>query len=496
MPIHLISILLRCKLQLGPLHPQFSFLFIHKSSQGCHVIMQTSTRMTGHRKILIVAYSGKGHINPALRFANRLLKLGVNVTFCTSLSVVQRIDNETIPQGLTFAPFSDGHDRGKQPNTPLQQFISDFETNGARAAAEVIVSAADTGQPFDCLVYTTVIPWVARVAHAHGVKSTLLWCQPATVLDIYYYYFNGYQSLISSNNNNPTFPINLPGLPPLTITDLPSFLLASCPKEHEFLLQIMKDHIDVLKLTTSIPRILVNTVDELETKSIRAIEKLEFLPIGPLIRSDGKDSAEHSLGMDFFEKTDDHYIEWLNTQAKSSVVYVSFGTIATFQMEQLEEMAVGLMEIHRPFLWVIRDSEQAERLRKMAGLQNQGMIVGWCSQVEVLSHEAIGCVVMHCGWNSTVEVLVAGVRIVAFPQWSDQGTNAKMVEDVWKTGVRVRTREGDGMVEGTEIARCVEMVMEDEQMKTNAEKWKEVTREALNNGGSSTVNLQSFLHDL
>ncbi|KAM0056338.1 putative anthocyanidin 3-O-glucoside 5-O-glucosyltransferase [Helianthus debilis subsp. tardiflorus] len=407
--------------------------------------MQTSSGMTGHRKILIVAYSGKGHINPALRFANRLLKMGVDVTFCTSLSVVQCIDDETIPQGLTFAPFSDGHDQGKQPNTPLQQFISDFETNGARAVAEIIVSAADIGQPFDCLVYTTVIPWVARVAHAHGVKSTLLWCQPATVLDIYYYYFNGYQSLISSNNNNPTFPINLPGLPPLTIADLPSFLLASCPKEHEFLLQIMKNHIDVLKLTTSIPRILVNTVGELETKSIRAIEKLEFLPIGPLIRSDGKDSAEYSLGMDFFEKTDDHYIEWLNTQAKSSVVYVSFGTIATFQMEQLEEMAVGLMEIRRPFLWVIRDSEQAERLRKM---------------------------------------------------WSDQGTNAKMVEDVWKTGVRVRTREGDGMVEGTEIGRCVEMVMEDEQMKTNAEKWKEVTREALNNGGSSTINLKSFLHDL
>ncbi|KAI7738525.1 hypothetical protein M8C21_031610 [Ambrosia artemisiifolia] len=258
----------------------------------------------------------------------------------------------------------------------------------------------------------------------------------------------------------------------------------------------MHDHIKVLKLPTSIPRILVNTVDELEFESIRAVKELEFLPIGPLIRSDGRNSSEYSPRMDFFEQTLDDYIQWLNMQPKSSVVYVSFGTIASFRMEQLEKIASALLEIGRPFLWVIRDSNQAERVRKIARLEEHGMIVGWCSQVEVFSHQAIGCVVMHCGWNSTVEALVAGLRIVAFPQWSDQPMHARMIEDVWKTGVRVRTREGDGMVEGKEIARCVEMVMEDEEMKTNAEKWKEVTREALHDGGQSTINLQTFLHYL
>ncbi|KAL8211367.1 hypothetical protein R6Q57_005804 [Mikania cordata] len=467
----------------------------------CRLTIPAFTIMACNQKILIVAYSGKGHINPALRFASRLLKLGVDVTFCTSLSVVQRIDKETIPTGLTFAPFSDGYDAGKHPNTPLQQFISDFETNGARAVAEIIISATAAGQPFDCVVYTTVIPWVARVAHAHGIKPALLWCQSATILDIYYYYFNSseYQSLISSNNNNPTFPINLPGLPPLTIADLPSFLLASCPKEHEFLVPLLKDHIDVLKIS---PTIVVNTVDVLEFDSIQAIENLDFLPIGPLIPSesyDHKDSLKYSLGMDFIEKTvDDQYdhIEWLNRQEKSSVVYVSFGTIATFQMEQLEEMAIGLMAIRRPFLWVIRDDEQAERVRKIDGLEKQGLIVCWCSQTEVFSHQSVGCVVMHCGWNSTVEVLVAGIPTVAFAQWSDQETNAKMIEDVWKIGVRVRTRERDGMVEGMEIKRCVDMVMEDQQMKINAVKWKELTREALINGGSATINLQTFLHEV
>ncbi|PWA76315.1 UDP-Glycosyltransferase superfamily protein [Artemisia annua] len=103
------------------------------------------------------------------------------------------------------------------------------------------------------------------------------------------------------------------------------------------------------------------------------------------------------------------------------------------------------------------------------------MIVGWCSQVER---------------NSTVEALAAGVPTVAFPQWTDQETNAKMMEDVWKTGVRVRKREGH-----EEIERCVEMVMGNEEMRRNVKKWKDVAREAVKSVGSSTINLQAFLDD-
>ncbi|KAI3746956.1 hypothetical protein L6452_09398 [Arctium lappa] len=449
--------------------------------------------MTGHRKILIVTYPGQGHVIPSLRFAKRLLNMGVDVTYSTSLSVVRRMENDTTtPHGLTFAPFSDGHDAGKQPHTTLQQFVTDFASNGASAVAEIISSTTAAGQPFDHLVYTTVVSWAARVAEAHGIKSTVLWCQSATILDIYYYYFNDYQSLIF-NNSDPTFPINLPGLPPLTIADLPSFVLPSCPKEHDFLLPILKDHVDVLKLS---PRILVNSFNELEFDSIRAIEKLEFLPIGPLVPSEFVVRKESNNNSSLLKKTEDDYIQWLNTKPKSSVVYVSFGTIATFSMDQMEEIAIGLLESHRPFVWAIGDSGIAERLSKIEELQKQGMIVDWCSQVEVLCHQAIGCFVTYCGWNSTVEALLGGVPMAVFPQWSDQATNGKMVEDVWRTGVRVRRREGDGMVEGREIKRCVEIVMGDEEMKRNAEKWRNLARETLNNGGSSTINLRAFLDDI
>ncbi|KAI8010908.1 UDP-glycosyltransferase 75C1 [Camellia lanceoleosa] len=127
------------------------------------------------------------------------------------------------------------------------------------------------------------------------------------------------------------------------------------------------------------------------------------------------------------------------------------------------------------------------------------MIVPWCSQLEVLSHPSLGYFVTHCGWNSTLESLASGVPVVAFPYWSDQRTNAKMLTEVWKTGVRVRANE-EGIVESEEVKRCIEEVMGGEEIgqeiRRNAKKWKELTREAVKEGGSSDMNLKAFAEEI
>ena len=168
----------------------------------------------------------------------------------------------------------------------------------------------------------------------------------------------------------------------------------------------------------------------------------------------------------------------------------------------MEEIACGLLDCGRPFLWVIRAKEngEEEKLSCREKLEQRGMIVPWCSQVEVLSHPSLGCFVTHCGWNSTLESLVLGVPMVAFPQWSDQGTNAKLIEDVWKTGVKVTVNK-DGIVEGDEIKRCLELVVGDgerrEAIRRNAKKWKELAMEATNEAGSSSyINLKAFVDEI
>ena len=95
--------------------------------------------------------------------------------------------------------------------------------------------------------------------------------------------------------------------------------------------------------------------------------------------------------------------------------------------------------------------------------------------------------------------LVSAVPMIGFPQWADQGTNAKLIQDVWKIGLRVNVNE-EGIVESDEIKRCLELVMGDgergEEMRRNAKKWKELARKAAKEGGSSYNNLKAFVDEI
>ncbi|KAF5951096.1 hypothetical protein HYC85_013089 [Camellia sinensis] len=146
-----------------------------------------------------------------------------------------------------------------------------------------------------------------------------------------------------------------------------------------------------------------------------------------------------------------------------------------------------------------KEDEDEDALSYMEELEQQGMIVPWCSQLEVLSHSSLGCFVTHCGWNSMLESLPSGVPVVAVPRWSDQGTNAKMMAEVWGTGVRVKANE-EGIVESEEVKRCIEKVMggeeRGEEMRRIAKKWKELTREAVKEGGSSDLNIKAFVKEI
>lgn len=437
--------------------------------------------------------------------------MGIEVTFATSVFAHRRMaktTTSTLSKGLNFAAFSDGYDDGfKADEHDSQHYMSEIKSCGSETLKDIILKSSDEGRPVTSLVYSLLLPWAAKVAREFHIPCALLWIQPATVLDIYYYYFNGYEDAIKGSTNDPNWCIQLPRLPLLKSQDLPSFLLSSSNEEkYSFALPTFKEQLDTLDVEEN-PKVLVNTFDALEPKELKAIEKYNLIGIGPLIPStflDGKDPLDSSFGGDLFQKSND-YIEWLNSKANSSVVYISFGSLLNLSKNQKEEIAKGLIEIKKPFLWVIRDQENGkgdekeEKLSCMMELEKQGKIVPWCSQLEVLTHPSIGCFVSHCGWNSTLESLSSGVPVVAFPHWTDQGTNAKLIEDVWKTGVRLKKNE-DGVVESEEIKRCIEMVMDGgekgEEMRRNAQKWKELAREAVKEGGSSEMNLKAFVQEV
>ncbi|KAA8548348.1 hypothetical protein F0562_000032 [Nyssa sinensis] len=436
--------------------------------------------------------------NPVFQFAKHLMLMGVKVTILTSVSTHRLITKTApIPEGLTIAAFSDGYDEGFKNGDDHEHFLSAFRSRGSRALAELITASIKEGHPVTHLVYVMLQTWAAKLAHDLHIPSTLFWIQPATVFEIYYYYFNGYGDLIRKNSTDPSCPIEIPGLPLLTSRDLPSYLVPSNSNSYSFALPSFKEQLELLDTETK-PKILVNTFDAIEPEALRAIEKFNMVAVGPLVSSaslEREDPSETQKSRD--------YVEWLNSKPESSVVYVSFGSIAVLSNQQMEEIARGLLESHRPFIWVIRAMEigvkQEDKLGCREELEKQGMIVPWCSQVDVLSHSSLGCFFTHCGWNSSLESLVSGIPVVGFPQFTDQLTNAKLIEDIWKTGVRVTANE-EGLVKGDEIKRCIEMVMgggeRGEELRKNAKKWKALARDALKEGGSLDINLKAFVDEL
>ncbi|KAL0358478.1 UNVERIFIED_CONTAM: UDP-glycosyltransferase 75C1 [Sesamum angustifolium] len=406
------------------------------------------------RHVLLVTFPAQGHINPSLQFAKRIIDMGIEVTFATSVYARRRMEKTAardLPNGLSFAAFSDGYDDGFTMSDDPNKYMTEIRSRGAKTLKDTALSAAEQGRPVTCLIYTPLLPWASEVARDVNIPSALLWIQPATVLDIYYYYFNGFADEIIASSNDPSWKLQLPGLPILlSERDLPSFTLPNSSERYSFALTSFKEQLEALDVETK-PKVLVNTFDSLESDALKAIDKYELIGVGPLIPSaflDGKDPSDTSFGGDLFQKSDD-YAEWLNSKPESSVVYVSFGSLLRLPKAQMEEIAKGLLDSSRPFLWVIRANEKAneekkeedERLSCMEELEKVGKIVPWCSQLEVLTHPSLGCFVTHCGWNSTLESISCGVPVVAFPHWTDQGTNAKLIEDAWRTGVRVRANE-------------------------------------------------------
>ncbi|CAN1221792.1 UDP-glycosyltransferase 74E2 [Linum grandiflorum] len=155
-------------------------------------------------------------------------------------------------------------------------------------------------------------------------------------------------------------------------------------------------------------------------------------------------------------------VVWDDEGGDVLVVYVSFGSLAILSPQQTDqELCFGLKNINYYFLWVVIKSE-VTKLRKDYLSGEKGLIMSWCSEHQVLTSHKVGCFVTHCGWNSTLEALSLGIPMVAMPHWRDQLTNAKFINNVWKTGERIDEKE-IVMIKRKMIGRCIRQVMEGEE---------------------------------
>ena len=111
----------------------------------------------------------------------------------------------------------------------------------------------------------------------------------------------------------------------------------------------------------------------------------------------------------------------------------------------------------------------------------------------------MGAFLTHCGWNSVVEGIAAGVVMLTWPIQYDQFTNAKLL--VEQCGAGIQVGEGTRTIpDPDELGRLLNGSLkgsnETEKVRLRAKELSRAVTEAVAQGGSSDKDLDELVNRL
>ncbi|KAH7689854.1 UDP-glucuronosyl/UDP-glucosyltransferase protein [Dioscorea alata] len=203
-------------------------------------------------------------------------------------------------------------------------------------------------------------------------------------------------------------------------------------------------------------------------------------------------------------------LEWLDEKEEDgSVVYVAFGTMGRMIEEQIKELALGLEISGERFVWALGSGEVEEWIPEgfERRVEGRGLVLrGWAPQTEILNHPAVGGFMSHCGWNSVLEAVTAGVPVITWPIHSEQFVNEKMLVEVVKVGIPAwdgfkSVKEEEKVVVPAEtVAAAVKRLMgsgeEVVAMRKRVAELAQLAWKAVAEGGTSHVDLSRLIDGL
>ncbi|CAN6204223.1 unnamed protein product [Urochloa humidicola] len=454
-----------------------------------------ATAAASRRHVVAVPYPGRGHINPMLAVCRQLAAAdaGLAVTMVVTEEWHALLAAAGVPATLP--------DRVRLATIP--NVIPSEHGRGADWVGFIEAVHAKMGEPVerlldqleprpDAVVVDTYLTWGVAAGAARGIPVCSLWTQPATFF-LALYHIDRWPPVDgpegeegqSCKSLDQYFPF--PVLSSVKCSDIKIFRSLELPMKR--LAQVFSD-------LRKAQFVLFTSVYEIESGAINAISQVLPCPIYTV----GPSIPHMSLEGNSDKIRREKYSDWLDAQPKNSVLYVSFGSFVSMPFSQLEEVAMGLHDSAVRFFWVARDKATTTTLQQISS--DKGLVVPWCDQLKVLSHPSVGGFLSHCGWNSTLEAVFAGVPVLAFPVAWDQLVNARLVSDEWKIGINLREqRRDDGIVSRATISAAVTKLMDladgdNLEMRRRAKELRETSRSAIQEGGSSWRSLSSFARDL
>lgn len=266
--------------------------------------------------------------------------------------------------------------------------------------------------------------------------------------------------------------------------------------------------------------VVINTFEELEQRYVDEFRKLKdgrVWCIGPLslCNNDNLDKAQRGNKTSFDKE--DSLKKWLDSWQPETVVYSCFGSLGRITVVQFVELALGLEASGYPFILVIKTGEGQAPIEDWISkngfeerIKERGLLIrGWAPQVLILSHPAIGGFLTHCGWNSIVEGISAGVPMITWPLFAEQFLNERFLVHVLKMAAGVGSQalvhlgeeeKFEVQVSNKVVTDAIKKVMDKEkegnEIRKRARELGKMAKRAVEGDGSSHLNVTLLIKEI
>ncbi|KAK2352601.1 hydroquinone glucosyltransferase [Trifolium repens] len=455
--------------------------------------------------IAVVPGVGYSHLVPILHFSKQLVQLhpDFHVTcFIPTLGSPTRASKsilQNLPSNINYTFLPPVNPNDLPQGTPMESIH--LTMIHSLPYFHQALNSLTLRTPLVALVVDAVALKALDFAKEFNMLSYIYLPSAATTLSVCFYLPKLDEETSCEYKDLPN-PIKLPGCVPLHGRDLFAHLQDKSSQDYKHFLQLVKP-------LSNADGILVNSFLEMERGPIKALNEEASVkgnpyvyPVGPIIQT--VTSSGDADGLEC--------LSWLDKQQSCSILYVSFGSGGTLSQEQIVELALGLELSNHKFLRVVRSPNSSANAAYLSTqndvyplqflpfgfleiTKGKGLVIpSWAPQIQILSHNSVGGFLTHCGWNSTLEIVVHGVPLITWPLFAEQHMNAVLLSEGIKVGLRPRVNEND-IVERVEVSKVIKCLVEGEEgekLRNNMKELKENASNAVKEEGSSTKTISQL----